>query len=372
MAGRVASLLLVLLATATPLSARQSDEELRRKIDSLAPLIVEAEAAARAAVEAQQMEKMGEGAVPVDTFGVGPLLVVARREQRGLATAIFSEALESFGPWLDESRVIGDALVAFQWARELVPITLEDEHRRVESTFFRSRAEIVENARHAVGSMLTADLAGSPTAGWFAGPVAEPLEPSRVYRLLASLPAEINQRCLGEGGVACWTALGLDADDWQMDEWYSDDQRRDFAVQLARFFERIDRPIPLGERAVADCVDGGSIAACDQVLRQRGSGRTYAPLHRGDARPAMVYLAMQAGGDGAWARMLQMGEAAPGDALRYASGLSSEELGDLWHAWVLAQRPEVQAGLGVGSLFTLLWILAFAGLAMRSSRWRLG
>ena len=87
---------------------------------------------------------------------------------------------------------------------------------------------------------------------------------------------------------------------------------------------------------------------------------------------ALLMLALQAGGDGAWSRLTEDLEREPGEALLHASGLTPEELGDRWHAWVLSDPPETYAGFGTRALITLLWILGFAALAMRSTRWRLG
>ena len=114
------------------------------------------------------------------------------------------------------------------------------------------------------------------------------------------------------------------------------------------------------------------IPACDALLEDGFPPNRFTPLHPSDARPAMVYLAMQASDSGAWGRLVEMKDGEPGEALRYAIGMTDQEMGDLFREWALSVRPEVHAGLGSGSLFAGLWILAFSAFAMRSSRWRLG
>jgi hypothetical protein len=88
--------------------------------------------------------------------------------------------------------------------------------------------------------------------------------------------------------------------------------------------------------------------------------------------PAMLLLeAIRIGGDGAWVRLLEASEAAPLDALAHAAGVDSDALLAAWRAAVLNERPELHAGLGTQAARVLLWVLALAACAMRSTRWRL-
>ena len=95
-----------------------------------------------------------------------------------------------------------------------------------------------------------------------------------------------------------------------------------------------------------------------------------APL-TAEARVAMLWLAIEAGGDGAWLRLIDDPEASPSEALRSASGMTPAQLGLMWHEEVMRHKPEVYAGSLPVSWVSLFWIALLVGLAMRSTRWRL-
>ncbi|MEQ9400986.1 MAG: hypothetical protein RJQ04_17595 [Longimicrobiales bacterium] len=361
-----------LLLSALPLSARQTNEELRERIRVLEPVAAEAWDEAQAVRARRELAAQQTSASTVDTFAVGPVRVVALPHQRELATEIIGEALEPYLPWADESAALSEQLVSFQWAVSLQPIHMEGPHRRVEATRLKLRGAMVEDARTAVGSILAAETAGTRVGDWYGGAVRFPLVPGTVYRMLTGYRAEINERCLSDGGTACWTALGGGMDDTPLDDWYTAAERM---ALVGRFYGMRRDRIRDGQlrENLARCLDEERPAACDAVIDgQFGYPNRYAPLGQADARPALLMIALQAGGDGAWARLTEDLEREPGEALLYVSGLTPEELGNRWQAWVLADPPETYAGFGTRSLITLLWILAFAALAMRSTRWRLG
>ena len=87
---------------------------------------------------------------------------------------------------------------------------------------------------------------------------------------------------------------------------------------------------------------------------------------------AMLWLAVEGGGEGAWLRLLEDPEASPSEALQHASGMTPEELGLAWREEVLRHRPTTYAGSIPVHWSLFLWIVLFAAMAMRSTRWRLG
>lgn len=361
-----------LLLSAVPLSARQTNEELRERIRELEPVAAAAWEEAQAIRVQRALAEQRASASTVDTFAVGPVTVVALPHQRDLATEIVGEALDGYLPWAAESAALAQHLVSFQWAVDLRPIHMEGPHRRVESTRLKTRGTMVEDARTAIGSILSAETTGTRIGDWYGGAVRFPLVPATVYRTLTGYRVELNRRCLADGGAACWTALGAGVDDAPMDDWYTAEERM---ALVGRFFGMRRDRIRNGEfrEILGRCLDEARSEACDWVIEQqfRRENR-YAPLGQADARPALLMIALQAGGEGAWDRLTEDLEREPGQALVHASGLTPEELGDRWRAWVLSDPPETYAGFGTRSLITLLWILAFAALAMRSTRWRLG
>ncbi len=365
------------LALAGPAQARQTEpqptnEQLMQRIEEIAAALP---AAKEAAIEAGRARLNGPrlpDRVAVDTFSVGPLTVVALPDQHDEAVDILSEALASYGPWVSEGRLLSQAM-SFQWSVDLKVIDMYSGAIRLEQSRLRkTRGQMVNDARRGIGSRLGQELQGySPKiSNWFSGPVGEPADANLTYRILAAYPAAINQRCMRDGGLACWTAMGLDVDDFPMDDWYSPEQRQQLVAGQAWAHRK--RAASLGvAQALSACENDGSVEDCDRVLESGLMGRMWLPLSN-DEHTSLLFLALQAGGEGAWDRLTADPEATPSEALRAASGLTAEELGNLWHAWVLQQRGESQAGLGTRSLWALFWILAFAGMAMRSTRWRLG
>lgn len=368
---RVFSAVAALLLAAPSLAARQTTQELLDRIEALTPEVERAAAESRAAQE-RRLGTVDSGPT-LDTLMIGPVQVVTLPEQRSLALQIFGEALDHFGPWLDENPALRAQVITFQWATDPVVIPVEGQHRRVEGTRLRDRAYMVRGATTAIGSIASAAAAGSGVHEWFSGPVTEPEVAEAVYRVLATFPSVANKRCFENGGRACLTALGLGLDDFPYDDWYSEAERRRL-VASHYYVRRRDRIADTEEgRMLSACLDVGDIPACDRFLGEAiYRSVSVAPLGHNDARPLLLYLALQAGGDGAWDRLVADPDMTPTEALEAASGLTAEELADQWHAWVMAQRPASHAGLGGTTLITVLTILAFVALSMRSTKWRLG
>lgn len=362
---------LALMGGAPAAQARQTDEAIRARLAELEPLLEQAREEAREARSLRMWEDAVAEAPAVDTFAVGPLKVVALPDQRALATEVFGAVLAEYEPWLSESPALPEYTFVFQWAVEPQPIVVAGPHMRVEGTRFRTRAMMEGQVRQAIGSVLAMELSGTPMGRWFSGAVRVPSDPGTVYRTLAAVPAEVNERCLVDGGTACWTALSLDLDDNPWDDWFSAEQRRQMAESL-KLAERIRARRAGVQDLGRACTEEDDQGACDAYLAATLLPEVDSPLGKQDAHPAMLMLALQAGGAGAWTRLTEDLDRSPGEALRYASGLSAEELGDRWQAWVVAQQPESQAGFGSRALWSLFWTLCFAALAMRSTRWRLG
>ena len=86
---------------------------------------------------------------------------------------------------------------------------------------------------------------------------------------------------------------------------------------------------------------------------------------------AMVWVALEAGGEGAWDRLVEDPQMTATQALLNASGSSQQQLEASWRNMILEARPRVHAGLSLSKWTALFWILVLAAFAMRSTRWRL-
>lgn len=149
-----------------------------------------------------------------------------------------------------------------------------------------------------------------------------------------------------------------------MELWYSAEQLRAVVLALGLHHVAIVQDHSHGCEIAAD------LDACRRIVEAL-PGRVRAPLD-GSVRSSLVATAIELGGPGAWARLVEYRDAPPIRTLEHVAGVPVEQLLSAWHAWVLDNRPVAYAELPTRSLLTLLWIAFFATLAMRSTRWRLG
>jgi hypothetical protein len=365
---------LVALATLLPagnpqaVAAQQTEAELVHRIDSLLPLA--AEARSKADEAAARRERILSSAVKtaVDSVSVGPITIVTPIGQSGRAERLFREVWEESFPGVMESRALSESTFTFQSGVTLEPIRTLAPTYRIEKRV-TTDAALKENIRELLTFVLSYDLGtrGTRVGAWAldGGALQKPDHLEWVYRELASTPSYVARGCLSGDLTDCWTALGLDMSRDEIEKWYTPDERRAVVGRWIRRAWRRDMAAPL-----ARCLDENSIADCDTLIRE-------APFMRFEptspvARRAMLWYAIEAGGPGAWARLLEDPTMEPGDALRYASGLSTEALARRWRDAIMKARPNVHAGFGATQFAGLFWIVLFAALAMRSTRWRLG
>lgn len=376
-AGAVAAAFLALAVAAGTAAAQQTEAELLAHIDSLLPLLEQAEreaAVAEAALEERtRLAALTEGAV--DTLRVGRLTVLAPPEDAGKARAAFEKI------WSEEFAALGSEAVprwtfTFHVGERAHPIYVAPGPvGRVEAKAWERRAAVERRVRGAVAAAFADELVGLPIHGWASdNPLFEP-DGAAIYRRLVTTPSKAVRSCLAGDTRACSHALGLGVGENPLEVWYTPDERRSLAVsQLSRFYlvnelgsaERFRAA--LSETEVR-CLDQADVDACDALLENRGNG--LAPL-AGSMRATLVWLALQRGGEGAWRRLVESAERTPAETLAYVSGGPLPELVEAWRTWVVAARPTAHAGLGRTGLVSLLWILFFATLASRSTRWRLG
>jgi hypothetical protein len=301
---------LLWVAAAVPLGAQESLVRIQARIDSLAPLVEQAEVEAavarseRLAADAQA-EWTGRA---LDTLRVADMTIVTPRADVDEARALFDEVwTERFAGLA--SRSLSTATLTYQtvtYVVERFPVTGR-EHQVVVPRW-ASRATAKVRVRDAISAAITVDLAETAVGRWSSGNPFAPFESARVYREMRLGPSIAGRRCMDGDTASCATALGLGT----------------------------------------DAVGGESDVA----------------------RATLVGLALERGGPGAWTRFLEDPAMPPADALTHAAGVSVGTLISEWQARVLAGRQETHAGLGGTSAIAFLWILFFALFATRSTRWR--
>lgn len=371
----VASVLVAWAAASGSVAARQTDQELRERLDSLTPLREAARVAAQAAQAERAARRIAESRLRTDTIAVGPLRIIARQGQSERARELFGSIwVDEYASFIDAPARASVEYFTFAWpnSEEPLPVSGPEPVRRVELRAWRSRRAVERTIRQQIAAMLGAEISDTPLGGWINGEIRVPADPSEIYRETAVAGAESTRRCLEGAALRCWDALGADLTDdpFPLDDWYSGEER----VQLAQLWLRSSpaaRSSP--DPRFASCLLRSSIPDCDALLAERlgpwGGGD---PFQHGGPRAYLAWLALRAGGSGAWSRMTADRHAEPGDALRAASGMDTASLAALWRAKVIESRAAPGRPFDPSMLLALVWIGIFATFATRSTRWRLG
>jgi hypothetical protein len=295
---------------------RPTEEELVRRVEALRPALEEARGAVEEAQRQRQALAASEPRRPTAVVEVGPLRIIAPPGQADLAAELFGDVWRRDFHGVTGSPALSDGFFVFQWAwRRAEPlrpdpsVVADAELHRVELTraWARTRGVARARIRDALWFVLQDELPEGSPLGRWVGSTSYPVT-ELVSRRLAATPSRAGRACLEGDRGACLTAFGL-----------------------------------AGE-----------------------------PLGVPPETPAMILLeAIRLGGDGAWERLLVEADAAPMDALAHAARMEPGEVVAAWRRTVLDERPEIHAGLGGQAARVLLWVLALAAFATRSTRWRL-
>lgn len=371
---------LVLGARPSAATAQHMEQEraLVRHLDSIAPLLAQADSAATL-VKTRRAEAERRRSAPVtDTFTVGPLRIVTLPSQRALAEKLFHTVWDrEYASFVSRSPALAKYTFVFEWTTPIKPIYVVGAVRNLQFNAWRPRSAVVNGIRQAVSTSIVGDLAGTKVGAWALAPIGPTSDGATIYRAMAGAPMRVDHACLAGDTHACWAALSLGIGPASFDRWYSPDQRRALVTRM-RFLARLPRTPERMEALWKACVQDGVQASCDAFLtfgQVRGVRTWTDPLPMNsahNARGEMVWLAVKAGGAGAWERLREHPEMSAGDALAYASGLTKDQLASRWRRWLESQRPAARADFGSSLFFTLLWVAVCAGIATRSTRWRLG
>jgi hypothetical protein len=189
-----------------------------------------------------------------------------------------------------------------------------------------------------------------------------PLDEAELVSLsarLAVVPARPNPGCLAGIVSDCATALGLGVGPDTLSAWYDSTAWPGLAWQSGE-------SRPRSESTLRNLCSVRNYAACREVL-PRGA---IAPPVGASGRELLVWLALQAGGPGAFERLTADPTAPLERRLEAAAGVPLDALLAQWIDVVRSAMPDGQWPGGIESVTTLVWCAALLLLALRGPRWR--
>lgn len=374
-----------------PAAAEERGEEqavLREGLRDLVARLLAAEARARRAdsIAFVRIERPGAAA---EAVRVGPLRILAAPEQAAEAAELFGGEWRRFEPLFgDRLDAVRQVTFTFQHGTSDAPKAV-GHVRPVDLGVFASRAAASETIRGSLGSTL---LEALPTqiAGWVGGLALEPPSAgglARVRRDLLLSPSPSARACVDGGAAECWKAMGVIAPGADpIAEWYPPEERVLLVVR-----ESASRRWEVTPTAAA-CAEH-DLEACSAWLSDRLATGQLVPAST-QARASLLWFALERGGTGAVGRMQdaidsrsrthsdwrspETDVAAAGERVRTmleaAAGTDAIPLMEAWQASLRASAADADPIQPRGRTrnAALLWIFLFAGLAARSTRWRLG
>lgn len=176
---------------------------------------------------------------------------------------------------------------------------------------------------------------------------------------LVRIPARSNRACLEGDASACAISLGLRLGADTLAEWYATDAWPGLAARIE--WQISGRSAWLRDR----CAEARDLEACRAIL----SPKLMRPPVGGYGRHALVSLALEAGGAGAFGRLMADSGATIEQRLEAAAGVPVDTLLSRWSHVVSAALPGSPTP-GVDILMALSWSTAVLLLAVRGSRWR--
>jgi hypothetical protein len=355
---------LVALLPAYAVSAQGWDARIREhraRVDSLELLYQQARQRAEESERRERESRLDRRPV-IDTAFVGPMVILAQPSVVRRSTERFSEAWQHYEPLLGSSaaRLRG---VVFLVSGDRPSVTLQSMRTRANHwevallSTLRREAER-EIALRAVGAPIH-KLMPTEVQRWLGEiPLGATQDPSRVYRELAMSTVASGQRCYRGELSACSALLAL-TDDTLWVRHYTPDQLR----QLLKTTYHSPR--------VYQCVQQRQDSTCIGIFSSPRGNTALMPLSPG-ARATLLHQAIRMGGAGALDRLLSDSTASVSGALANVARSDIDSVVSAWHDTIMESRPTASAGLGLSVIVTLMWVLIFTALALRSTRWRLG
>lgn len=335
-----------------------------------------------------------------DSVAVGPFEVVSQPDRLTEARSAIERAWEELRLLLGDAPVLTGATIVYDPSSDLGGFHFGQPSYRVTGrnwSTFRFDEELLQQS---IRSVLGRDVARHYPRYlriWVGGngPVPAPREAhTDMYRQMALAPSGTASACVGGSVEACLSALGLEPHDAPLTTWYEADHLLGVAAQPRG---RGNRRVKIAAEEWTRCFGSREGGSCVDVQNDPDVWLHLIPFGA-PLRSELVALAVERGGEGAVARLVEpvMRWTGSGDVeairraggggeptyadfavalragLESASGMDAEELVGLWRERLVAARPETQADGETHRTATFFWILFFAVLSTRSTRWRLG
>ncbi len=312
----------------------------------------------------------------VDTIRVGTLTVLAERPYVGLVREATSEAWDRLSKELkSDTGLLSHQAIYFPNPGEgMLPVT-ED----VVLGF--SMGEGVDAGQVADGIIGAAEKilvrgAGDTIASWLPSPLLlELISAGRGWSLTASFhwtyvalvtsPYSMDRGCFAGRMVACKNALGIGEVDNPVTELYDARERRRIVQNITW-----SRATVFGMAALRHgCTALGSDSDCIEYLEAVPRDMLPLPFTLG-ARRSLVRIAIEAGGDGSYGRLVGADTLTLVGMLESVSGLTIDSLVARWYHTTMAARPTPTTITPALGLSTAVWVFLIVLTATRSSRWR--
>lgn len=358
--GLVCALVLAILPRP---ACAQTVEELRLRVDSL---VARWHVADEAATRADSIRVATAG---LDTIRQGPLAVVAAPEWSAFASQSARMAIDQLTDIMgsDTSLLRSKMLYANIWdnIETSPPLLGEGDLGEVIVMASRGTEELSRKLVQAVGTMFAEPLDEAFERWTRVIPTERDVHPMHraTYIEMVTASSPVIHECYLGDMRACREALFPEASDDPATRWYVPDERRRVVSEINKDY------LPDLASVQASCTEDGSDGSCITFLRSMPSGTLGTPFS-GPAIHGLIRVALEVGGDGAFGRFVDTDSLSAESRVLRTVGVPIDSLLGIWHARVLAARPEPTIASPLALWGALTWFVLFAGMALRSTRWR--
>lgn len=358
---------LIVLALVCParLLPAQSVAEYRREVDSLGR---EWHAAVAAKVESDSAQlKM----LPNDTVRVGNLIALTERAHEMLARDVLAHlSPEVDSAYGNSARYLAERPFVLRSSAgdpHVVATGIADSTGivRLMSLDFNEATPLTNSWRHKIDEIMTGTV-GTDFSKWLRAPIptetpsADTWTDARIQLVLAN--SLVAQRCVRGSVDACLKAFSLVAVDDPAFTFYDETQQRDILQHNGYLLRRSDPD------AYDRCMEKRDQTACASLLRTIPPDAIPLPVPS-SLRQSLVQYALMVGGSGAFDR-LATATVSPAERLQSAAKMPLDSLVRGWRTTIMQTRSNGNA-LDFGTaIASIAWAGLFAGLSLRSSRWR--